>query len=115
MALVNKEEFENVVSLLLNVDRKLDELKMYAEKARREILELAKNEAIIAREEALKNIKAIAEKIIEQARSEAKAEAEKLLKRNRESLTELKTRIESKLNDTIQFTIDLLLGKKEII
>ncbi|MEM0204693.1 MAG: hypothetical protein QXM57_02795 [Nitrososphaerota archaeon] len=115
MILVGKEEFENIISLLLNVDKELDELKTYAEKARREILELAKSEAIIAKEVALKNVRTVADEMVKQAQSEARAEAERVLEKNKELLTKLKARIEGKLNDAIQFTIDVLLGKKEII
>lgn len=115
MTLVGKEEFENIVSLLLNIDKELDGLKTYAEKARREILELAKNEATVAREEALKSVRIVADEMVKQAQSEAKAEAEMMLKKNRELLTKLKARIEGRLNDAVQFTIDVLLGKKEII
>jgi len=114
MTLVNKKEFENVISLLLNIDKELDELMVYAEKARREILELAKNEASIAKEEALKRVRTVADDMVKQAQHEAKAEAERIIKKNKEALIKLKERIEDKLNDAITFTIDVLLGKKEI-
>ncbi len=114
MALVDKEEFENIISLLLNIDKELDELRVYAEKARMEILELAKNEATITKEEALKSVRTVADEIVKKAQYEAKSEAERLLEKNRESLRKLKTKMEGKLNDAIQFTVDVLLGKKEI-
>jgi vacuolar-type H+-ATPase subunit H len=114
MVLVNKEEFENIISLLLNIDKELDELRVYAEKARREILEFARNEASIAKEEALKRVRVVADDIVKQAQYEAKAEAERIIKKNKEALTKLKERIEVKLNDAILFTMDVLLGKKEI-
>ncbi|MEM3473982.1 MAG: hypothetical protein QXQ99_00745, partial [Nitrososphaerota archaeon] len=57
----------------------------------------------------------VADEMVKQAQSEARAEAERVLEKNKELLTKLKARIEGKLNDAIQFTIDVLLGKKEII
>lgn len=114
MALVGKEEFENIISLLLNIDKELDDLRAYVEKARREILDLAKNEAAIAKREALKSVRAVADEMIKQAQYEAKAEADRVIEKNRELLTKLKTKIEDKLDDAVQFTIDVLLGKKEI-
>lgn len=114
MTLVSKEEFENIISLLISVDKELDELRAYAEKARREILELAKNEAAVAKEETLKRVRAVAEEMIKQAQDEAKVEAERIIKKNKELLMKLKAKMEVRLNDAIQLTMDVLLGKKEI-
>ncbi len=111
---MDKEGFESIISLLVNVDKELDELRAYAEKARREILELAKNEVAVAKEEALKRVRTVAEEIIKHAQEEAKVEAERIIKKNKELLMKLKANMEVRLSEAIQFTMDVLLGKKEI-
>ncbi|PUA31258.1 MAG: hypothetical protein B9J98_06985 [Candidatus Terraquivivens tikiterensis] len=114
MTLVGREELEGIVSLLISVDKELDDLRAYAEKARMEILDLARGEAAAAKEEALRRVRALAEEIVRQAQEEAKAEADRMLRKNRELLERLRARIEGKLDEAIQFTVDVLLGKKEI-
>lgn len=109
---VSRGEFEGAVNLLLELDKTIEDLRVRTEKARRELVELARREIDSSREEVLRSVRRAAEELSRRILDEAKREAEGIILRGKNELENLKRRMDKNFDEAIAYAMEVLLGRK---
>jgi len=89
-----RSEIERTVTILSEMEKELDDLKLEVEDMKRKLIARVKEEAEKARDEAIIEIQTKAQAELEKARQEAEEEARKIITQTRGEMEQLKAKID---------------------
>ncbi len=104
-------EIEKVVNILLDVEKKLDSIKLGMDQKKQELLDVSKEAAEKAKEESLIDITKSRKKSLDEIQNNAKKDANKILQKNNESIKDLQKRIDEKFQDALEKVSNKVLGE----
>ena len=104
-------EIEKVVNILLDVEKKIDSIKLGMDQKKQELLDVSKEAAEKAKEEALIDITKSRKKALDEIQNNAEKDANKILQKNNESIKDLQKRVDEKFQDALEKVSNKVLGE----
>lgn len=102
---------ENVVNILLDVEKKLDDIQLEMDKKKIEFLDLAKEAAKNAKNEVIIDVNKSKQKSLKDIQDKSEEEAKKILLKSEKNLKELQKKIDEKFQDALEKVIKEVIGE----
>lgn len=101
---------ENVVKILLDVEKKLDDIQLETDKKKQEFLDLAKEASKNAINEVISDVNNSKKKSLEDIKKKSEKEAKKILLESEKNLKELQKIIDNNFQDSLKKVTKKVMG-----
>ena len=101
---------ENVVKILLDVEKKLDDIQLEMDKKKHEFLDLDKEASKNIKNEVIIDVNNSKQKALEDTKNKSEKEAKKILLKSEKNLKELQKIIDNKFQDELEKVIKKVIG-----